>query len=149
MKVILIEDVKKIGKKGQIVDVKSGYARNFLFPKDLAIEATPQNLNQLKNKQAAELKKNEEELQEAVAFGKQIEDIQVEVSLKTGEGGKTFGSISTKEISGILKSKFGFDVDKKKIQLDEPIRSIGTHIVNVRLHPEVVSELKVKVNEEN
>ena len=148
MKLILKQDVNKIGKKGEVVDVKDGYARNFLLPKDLAVLATPKNLKQLKKQEAATEKKNAEELAEAQEFAEKIEAIQVEVSLKSGEGGKTFGSISSKEISDVLKSEFGVDVDKKKIQIEEAIKSIGTHIVTIKLHPEVTCELKVKVNEE-
>lgn len=148
MKVILTQDVNKIGKKGEVVDVKDGYARNFLLPQDLAVQATPKNLKQLKKQEAAIEKKNAEELAKAQELAKEIESIQVEVSLKSGEGGKTFGSISSKEIADVLKSGFDLDVDKKKIQIEEAIKSIGTHIVTVRLHPEVTCELKVKVNEE-
>lgn len=148
MKLILKQDVNKIGKKGEVVDVKDGYARNFLLPQDLAVPATPKNLKQLKKQEAAIDKKNAEELAEAQEFAEKIEAIQVEVSLKSGEGGKTFGSISSKEISDVLKSEFGVDVDKKKIQIEEAIKSIGTHIVTIKLHPEVTCELKVKVNEE-
>ncbi len=148
MKVILTQDVNKIGKKGEVVDVKDGYARNFLLPQDLAVQATPKNLKQLKKQEAAIEKKNAEELAKAQELAKEIESIQVEVSLKSGEGGKTFGSISSKEIADVLKSGFDLDVDKKKIQIEEAIKSIGTHIVTVKLHPEVTCELKVKVNEE-
>ncbi len=148
MKVILTQDVKKLGKKGEIVEVKDGYGRNFLIAKDLGVEASDKNLRQLKNKLAAIEKANQEELDAAKELAKQIEAIQVEAQLKTGEGGKTFGSISTKEVSDILKSEFKLDIDKKKFQLDEPIKSLGTHIVNVRLHPEVTCELKVHVSEE-
>lgn len=148
MKLILKQDVEKIGKKGEVVNVKDGYARNFLLPQDLAVEATPKNLKQLKKQVAAIEKKNAEELAQAQDLAKKIEAAQVEVSLKSGEGGKTFGSISSKEIADVLKSEVGFDVDKKKIQIEEAIKSIGTHIVTVKLHPEVTCELKVKVNEE-
>lgn len=148
MKLILKQDVEKIGKKGEVVNVKDGYARNFLLPQDLAVEATPKNLKQLKKQIAAIEMKNAEELAQAQDFAKKIEAVQVEVSLKSGEGGKTFGSISSKEIADVLKSEVGFDVDKKKIQIEEAIKSIGTHIVTVKLHPEVTCELKVRVNEE-
>lgn len=148
MKVILKQDVKKIGKNGEVVDVKDGYARNFLLPQNFAVEATPKNLKQRKKQMAAIEKKNAEELAQAQEFAKKIEAVQIEVSLKSGEGGKTFGSISSKEIADVLKSKVDFDVDKKKIQVEEAIKSIGTHIVTVKLHPEVICELKVKVNEE-
>lgn len=148
MKVILTQDVKKVGKKGEIVDVKVGYARNFLFKQNLAVEATSQNLKELDEQLAAIKKKNEEELKAAQDLGKHIEELQVEVKLKTGEGGRTFGSISTKEIADVLKSNFKIDIDKKKLQLDEPIKSLGTHTVTVKLHPEVNAQLKVKVSAE-
>lgn len=148
MKVILKQDVEKIGKRGEVVEVKDGYARNFLFPQNLAVEATSKNLKQLKRQMAAIEKKNAEDLAQAQEQAKKIEAVQIEVSLKAGEGGKTFGSISSKEIADVLKTKVDFDVDKKKIQIEESIKSIGTHIVTVKLHPEVTCELKVKVNEE-
>lgn len=148
MKVILIQDVNKIGKKGEIVEVKAGYAKNFLFKQKLAVEATSKNLKELE-RQLAEIKKqNEEELQAARDLAAQIEEIQVEVKLKTGAGGRTFGSVSTKEISDVLKTSFNIDIDKKKLQLDDPIKSLGIHKVNAKLHPEVNAELKVKVSEE-
>lgn len=148
MKVILMKDLEKIGQKGEIVEVKDGYARNFLLPKEYAVEATNKNLNRLKNKLAAIQKQNEEELQAAQEIANKIESIQVDVKLKVGEGGKTFGSISTKEVADVLKSEFKLDVDRKKLQLENPIKSIGTHAVNVKLHPEVTAELKVVVSEE-
>lgn len=148
MKVILMKDLEKIGQKGEIVEVKDGYARNFLFPKEYAVEAINKNLNRLKNKLAAIQKQNEEELQAAQEIANKIESIQVDVKLKVGEGGKTFGSISTKEVADVLKSEFKLDVDRKKLQLENPIKSIGTHAVNVKLHPEVTAELKVVVSEE-
>ena len=148
MKVILIQDVNKIGKKGEIVEVKAGYAKNFLFKQKLAVEATSKNLKELE-RQLAEIKKqNEEELQAARDLAAQIEEIQVEVKLKTGAGGRTFGSVSTKEISDVLKTSFNIDIDKKKLHLDDPIKSLGIHKVNAKLHPEVNAELKVKVSEE-
>ena len=148
MKVILIQDVNKIGKKGEIVEVKAGYAKNFLFKQKLAVEATSKNLKELE-RQLAEIKKqNEEELQAARDLAAQLAEIQVEVKLKTGAGGRTFGSVSTKEISDVLKTSFNIDIDKKKLQLDDPIKSLGIHKVNAKLHPEVNAELKVKVSEE-
>lgn len=147
MKVILMEDVNKIGKQGEVVEVKKGYARNFLFPQGLALEATNKNLKQLDFKLKAVEKQSEEELEQARELGNQVKAAEVVVKLKAGEGGKTFGSISTKEIAEVLKSEFNIEIDKKKLQLEEPIKSLGTHIVNVKLHPEVNVELKVVVNE--
>ena len=133
MKVILLQDVKSLGKKGEIVNVNDGYARNFILPKKLGAEATPKNLNDLKLQ-----KNNEKEL----AAGK------VELAIKVGEGGRTFGSVSSKEIAAAVKEQMKLDVDKKKIVLKENIKTLGTHIVNVKLHPEVTAELKVVVKEE-
>lgn len=147
MKIILIKDVKKLGKQGEIVEVKDGYARNFLFPRELAVEATDKNLRQLDNKLLSIKKQNEEELAEAQTLAKRIEELQVELKLKAGEGGKTFGSISTKEIADTLKSEFDLEVDRRKLGLEEPIKSLGTHLVNVKLHQEVTAELKVNVTE--
>ena len=126
MKVILLQDVKSLGKKGEIVNVNDGYARNFILPKKLGVEATGKNLN----------------LAAKLAEGK------VELAIKVGEGGRTFGSVSSKEIAAAVKEQMGLDVDKKKIHLKEPIKSLGTHIVTVKLHPEVTAELKVSVKEE-
>ena len=147
MIVILQKDVKKLGKQGEIVQVKDGYARNFLFPRELAVEATDKNLRQLDNKLLSIKKQNEEELAEAQTLAKRIEELQVELKLKAGEGGKTFGSISTKEIADTLKSEFDLEVDRRKLGLEEPIKSLGTHLVNVKLHQEVTAELKVNVTE--
>lgn len=148
MKVILIQDVNKVGKQGEIIEVKAGYAKNFLFKQNLAVEATNKNLRELNNKLAAIKKQSEDEIKAAESLAKEIEEVQVEVKLKAGKGGKTFGSISTKEVADVLKANFNIEVDKKKLQLDEPIKSLGSHTVNVKLHPEVNAQLKVKVREE-
>ena len=148
MKVILVKDVKSLGKKGEIVNVSDGYARNYILPKDLGVEATPSNLKKLKSQKKAEDKRNQEILEEAKKLAKEIESLLVKATLRTGEGGKTFGSISTKEISDVLKAEFNLEVDKKKLQLSEPIKSLGNHVVLVKLHPEVTAELKVKVSEQ-
>ena len=117
MKVILLEDVKALGKKGQTVNVSDGYARNMLLPKKLGIEATAKNLNELKLQKAHEDKVAAEQLAEAQAFAKEIEDKQVTVAIKVGEGGKVFGSVSAKEIAEAAKEQLGYDIDKKKMQL--------------------------------
>lgn len=148
MQVILIQDVKSLGKKGDLVNVNDGYARNFILPKKLGLEASPKNLNDLKLQKAAELKKEKELLEEAQALAKELESKVIEVKIKAGEGGRTFGSISTKEIAGVLKSQFGYDIDKKKLQLADPIKNIGSYTVPVKLHPKVTAELKVKVDEQ-
>lgn len=147
MKVILLEDVKTLGKKGALVNVNDGYARNFILPKKLGIEATPKNLNDLKLKKASEEKQAQELLDKARAFAEDLKEKFVTVSIKTGEGGKTFGSVSTKEIAAAAKDQLGLEIDKKKLQLAEPIRTLGTTIVPYKVHPKVVAQLTVKVKE--
>lgn len=147
MKVILIEDVKSLGKKGQMVNVSDGYARNMLFPKKLGVEATPKNINDLKLQKAHEDKVAKENLEVAKQFKTELETKQVMVSIKVGENGRTFGSVSTKEISEAAKAQLGYDIDKKKMQLANPIRELGTTLVPVKLHPQVTADLKVVVKE--
>ncbi len=147
MKVILLEDVKALGKKGQIVNVNDGYARNFILPKKLGLEANNKNLNDLKLKKANDEKIAQEQLEEAQELGKKIEAGKVELAIKVGEGGRTFGSVSTKEIALAVKDQMGYDIDKKKIQLKEAIKTLGTHNVPVKLHTKVTAELKVVVTE--
>ena len=147
MKVILIEDVKSLGKKGDLVNVSDGYARNALFPKKLALEATTKNINDLKLQKAHQEKVAKENLDHAKAFAAEIATKQVEVSIKVGEGGKTFGSVSSKEIAEAAKAQLGYDLDKKKILLPTPIKALGTTAVTIKLHPKVSAELKVIVKE--
>ena len=147
MKVILLEDVKALGKKGQIVNVNDGYARNFILPKKLGLEANNKNLNDLKLKKANDEKIAQEQLEEAQELGKKIEAGKVELAIKVGEGGRTFGSVSTKEIAAAVNEQMGYDIDKKKIQLKEAIKTLGTHNVPVKLHTKVTAELKVVVKE--
>lgn len=147
MKVILIEDVKSLGKKGDTVNVSDGYARNMLFPKKLGIEATPKNINDLKLQKAHEEKVAQEQLEEARAFAKELESKEVTVSVKMGEGGRVFGSVSTKEVAEAAKSQLGYEIDKKKMQLSSPIKSVGTTLVPVKIHPKVTAQLKVVVRE--
>lgn len=147
MKVILLEDVKTLGKKGEVVNVSDGYARNALFPKKLGLEATPKNLNDLKLKKANDEKITQQILEEARAFAEEIGTKEIRVSIKVGEGGRTFGSISTKEIAEAAKEQLGYDLDKKKFQLPNPIKSLGTSSVGIKLHPKVTAELKVVVEE--
>lgn len=147
MKVILLEDVKALGKKGEIVNVSDGYARNCILPKKLGLEATSKNLNDLKLKKANEEKIAKEQLEEAKTLGKKLEAGKVELAIKVGEGGRAFGSVSSKEISIAVKEQMGYDIDKKKIQLKDAIKSLGTHNVPVKLHPQVTAELKVIVTE--
>lgn len=146
MKVILLEDVKSLGNKGTIVNVSDGYARN-LFTKKLGIEATPKNINDLKLQKAHEEKVAQQILDEAKAFAAEIAEKQVTVSIKVGEGGRTFGSVSSKEIAEAAKAQLGYDIDKKKMLLPNPIKALGTTIVPIKLHPKVTAELKVVVKE--
>lgn len=148
MKVILLEDVKSLGKKGEIVNVNDGYARNFILPKKLGLEANGKNLNDLKLKKENEKKVAKENLEAAKALAEQIKAGQVELRIKVGEGGKAFGSVSSKEIAAAVKEQMGLDIDKKKIQLKEVLKSLGTHNVPIKLHPEVTAELKVQIGEE-
>ncbi|MGN0465842.1 MAG: 50S ribosomal protein L9 [Lachnospiraceae bacterium] len=145
MKVILLEDVKALGKKGEIVEVSNGYARNFILPKKKGIEATTKNLNDLKLQKANEAKIAAEQLEEAKQLAAHISTKEVTVKMKVGEGGKTFGTVSTKEIAAAVKEQLGLDLDKKKMQIQEPIKSLGYHIVKLKLHSKVTGELKVKV----
>lgn len=147
MKVILLEDVKSLGKKGELVEVNEGYARNFILKKKLGLEATAKNLNDLKLKKANEEKVAQENYEAALAFAKDLEDKEVVVKLKVGEGGKIFGSVSTKEISEAAKEQLNLDIDKRKLQLPSPIKILGVTQVPVRLHPKVTGQLKVFVKE--
>lgn len=148
MKVILLEDVKALGKKGEIVNVNDGYARNFILPKKLGLEATGKNLNDLKLQKNNQEKIAKENLEAAKKLAAELEAAKVELKIKVGEGGRVFGSVSSKEIAAAAKSQLKIDIDKKKIQQKEAIKSLGTHLVPVKLHPEVTAELKVIVKEE-
>ena len=147
MKVILLEDVKALGKKGQVVNVSDGYARNLLLPKKLGVEATGKNMNDLKLQKAHEDKVAQENMDAAKAFAEELKDKQVTVGIKVGEGGRTFGSISAKEIAEAAKAQLGYELDKKKLQLSAPIKELGTTMVPIKLHPKVTGELKVVVKE--
>ena len=147
MKVVLLEDVKALGKKGELVEVSDGYARNFILPKKKGIEATAKNLNDLKLQKQHQDKLAAEQLAEAKALAEKIDAAMVVMKVKTGEGGKVFGSVSTKEIAQAAKEQCGLGLDKKKIQLPEPIKALGVYEVSVKLHPKVTGKLKVKVTE--
>ena len=147
MKVILLEDVKSLGKKGDVVNINDGYARNFVLPKKLGVEANNKNLNDLKLQKAKEEKIARQQLEAAQAFAKEMEEDAVVLSIKAGEGGRTFGSGSSKEIAQAYKEQKGKEIDKKKIVLPEPIRSFGVFEVGVKLHPKVTGTLRVKVTE--
>ena len=148
MKVILKEDVKSLGKKGEIVEVSDGYARNFILKTGKGIEANTKNLNDLKLKKANDDKVAQEHYEAAVELGKKIEAGKIEVSIKTGEGGKAFGSVSSKEIATEVKAQLELEVDKKKVQLKDAIKALGTYEVPIKLHPKVTAKLKVVVKEE-
>lgn len=145
MKIILQQDEKKLGKKGDLVEVSEGYARNYILPKKIGVEATPANMNDLKLKKANDEKIAREQLEAAKELATQLEEKIVEVKIKAGEGGKTFGSVSAKEISGALKEQYGIDVDKKKLQLPEALKNLGSYEVAVKLHPQVTGKITVKV----
>ncbi len=146
MKVILLQDVKSLGKKGDLVEVNNGYARNYILPKKLGAEATKKNLNDLKLQKAHEKKVAEEQLQAARDLAGKLAEKTLELSIKVGEGGRTFGAVSTKEIAQAAFDQFGFELDKKKIVVDDAIRTVGNHVVKVKLHPQVTADLKVQVN---
>ena len=148
MKVILLEDVKSLGKKGEIVNVSDGYARNMIFPKKLGVEATPKNLNDLKLQNQHADKVAQENYESAVAFAEELKDKKVTVKMKAGEGGRTFGSVSTKEIAQAAREQAGLELDKKKMVLADPIKALGTYEIPVKLHPKVTAKLSVQVVEE-
>ena len=145
MKLILLEDVKGVGKKGDIINKNDGYAINFLIPKKLAVEATNANLNDLELKKKSEAKRKKEELEEAQRLGAELNDKVVKVKVKAGENGKVFGSVTNKEIASALLEQTGIDIDKKKISFDDPIKMVGRRIVKVKLHPQVTVELTVEI----
>lgn len=147
MKIILLEDVKSLGKKGEIVNVNDGYARNFILPKKLGVEANGKNLNDLKLQKANEEKVAKEQLDEAKELAKKIEASQISLAIKMGEGGRSFGSVSTKEIAIAVKEQMNCEIDKKKVQLKDAIKTVGTHTVPIKLHPKVTAQLKVIVTE--
>lgn len=147
MKVILIEDVKSLGKKGEIVTVSDGYAKNKLIPGKLALEANGKNMNDLKLQKQHEEKVAQENYEAAQALAKELEGKVVKVSVKSGEGGKVFGSVSSKEVAKAASDQLGLELDKKKMQLDEAIKTLGYHDVTIKLHPKVSAVLRVNVIE--
>ena len=148
MKVILLEDVKSVGKKGDIVEVSDGYARNVIIKQKKGVEANKKNLNDLKLKKANDEKIAQEQFEAAQKLKAEIKEKKVVLKIKTGEGGRTFGSVSSKEIAAAVKEQLGYDIDKKKIQMKEAIKTLGMHIVPVKLHTKVTADLKVSVQEE-
>lgn len=147
MEIILLSDVKTLGKEGDVVKVSDGYARNFILPKKLGVEATPKNLNELKIRKAKEAQIAAEQLEEAKKLAAEISEEIVTVGMKVGKDGKSFGSISTKEIAQAAKTQLGRDIDKKKMVLDVPLKSLGMYEVGIKLHPQVMAKLRVKVEE--
>jgi len=147
MKVILLEDVKALGKKGQVVDVSDGYGKNFILKKKLGVEANGANMNDLKLQKAQNEKLAKEQLEAAKALAARLEEMSVTLSIKAGEGGRAFGSVSSKEIAAAYKEQNDVEIDKKKIQLPEALKTFGTHEVPVKLHPQVSGILRVKVVE--
>lgn len=147
MKVILLEDVKSLGKKGEVVNVNDGYARNFIFKKNLGVQATSKNLNDLKLQKQNEEKVAAENLEKAKELAADLAGKSVTLSIKAGSDGRAFGSVSTKEISIAAKEQLGYELDKKKMHLTDPIKSTGTFTVPIKLHPKVTAELKVIVKE--
>ena len=147
MKVILLEDVKSLGKKGDIVNVSDGYARNAIIPKKLGVEANNKTLNDLKLQKKHEEKVAKEIYDNAVALAKTIEEQKVVVKVKCGEGGRIFGSVSTKEIAAAAKQQTNLELDKKKMSLSDPIKALGTYEIPVKLHQKVTAKLSVQVVE--
>lgn len=147
MEIVLLEDVKALGKKGQIVTVNDGDARNFILPKKLGVEATSKNLNDLKLKKANDAKLAAEILAAAKELAAKLDESKVTLSIKAGEGGRAFGSVSNKEISKAITDQLGLEIDKKKIVLNDPIKSIGSFEVPIKLHKDVTARLAVKVVE--
>jgi large subunit ribosomal protein L9 len=148
MKLILKEDVKGLGKKESMVEVSDGYGRNFLLPRGLAVEANASNVNVMNTKKEAEKTKKERELAQAKALAEKIKDITLAIKTKAGENGKLFGSITSKEIADKLKSSYSLDIDKRKIQLPDALKSLGTVELDVKLYPEVSAKLKVRIEQE-
>ena len=148
MKVVLLEDVKSLGKKGDIVEVSEGYARNFIIPKKKGVEANQENLNTLKLQKANEEKIAKEKLEAAKELATKLNEASVSLTIKGGKDGRTFGSVSSKEIEEAIKSQLGLEIDKKKLVIAEPIKTFGNHEVKVKLHKDVTAALKVKVGEE-
>ncbi len=146
MKVILLQDVKSLGKKGDMVEVSDGYARNFILPKKVGVEANEVNKNDLKLQKANQEKVAKEQYDAAVALGKELEELTVNLTVKAGENGKVFGAVTAKEIAQALASQHGKEVDKKKIQLAESIKNIGCFEVPVKLHTKVTAKMTVKVD---
>lgn len=146
MKVILKADVKGVGKKGEMINASDGYARNYLFPRELAMEASEGNIKTLEHQKAKEVKRKSEELSNAKEFAKKIDELGVTIKVKTGDNGKLFGSITSKDIAEEVKKQHGVDIDKKKIILEDAIKITGTYDIDVKVYPEVHGKLKVTIS---
>ena len=147
MKIILLKDEKKLGKKGDMVDVNDGYARNYILPKKIGVEANAKNINDLKLQKAHEERLAKEQLEAAKALASDIESKPITVKMKAGEGGRAFGSVSSKEIAAAFLEQHGIELDKKKIHLPEALKNFGAYEVSVKLHPQVSAKITVKVTE--
>lgn len=147
MKVILLQDEKKLGKKGDIIEASEGFARNYILPKKIGVEATARNLNDLKLKKANQDKIAQENLETAKVLAAELETKQVVIKMKAGEGGRAFGSVSSKEIAAACREQADVEIDKKKIQLEDNLKGFGSYEVTVKLHPQVTGKLLVKVVE--
>ena len=145
MKVILKQDIKGVGKKNEVVNASDGYARNFLFPKNLAVEATPDNMQKLNSQNEAKQYRKDVEKEQAQAIAKKLEGITLEIKVQAGENGKIFGSVSSKEISENLEKKHKITIDKKKIELKEPIKTLGVRTVDAKLFEGVTGRIKINV----
>ncbi|MBR1860951.1 MAG: 50S ribosomal protein L9 [Lachnospiraceae bacterium] len=148
MKIILLQDEKKLGKKGDIIEASDGYARNYILPKKIGVEATSANINDLKLKKANDAKVAQEQLDAAKALAEELDKKSVTVRIKAGNGGRAFGAVSSKEIAAAAKEQLGLDIDKKKIILPEALKNFGSYDISIKLHPQVVGKLNVKVAEE-
>ena len=149
MKVILLQDVKDLGKKGELVESKDGYARNFLFPRKLAEEANNSNMKEMNEKEGSKKLKKKQELEQAKELAKKIEETKVVIKTKSGDGGRLFGSITTKDIAEILKDEHDIEADKRKIEIDGGnIKTMGTTEALVKLYPSVTAKFKIQVTEE-
>lgn len=148
MKVLLTEDVKKLGKKGEIVEVSDGYAKNYILPQKLGVEATKAIQNEWQVRKGSEANRKEKEKQEALALAKELTGKSVTIRTKAGEGGRLFGSITTKEVAELIHQQLGLEVDKKKLTLNAAVKAIGQYTVSIRLHTEATAEILLKVEQE-
>lgn len=145
MKVIILEEVKKLGKKGDVIEVSEGYARNFLLPRKLAVEATAVNVNSINQQKASEARKRQQAIDEAKLMAAQLSKLTVTISVKTGEGGKLFGSVTGKDIADALAEQHNIELDKRKIEIKDAIKGLGTYPVIIKVHPEITSRIEVYI----